>query len=95
MCGIGVTSLIRVICRPTVSSARIADSRPAPGPLTNTSTVFSPCSIAILAAVSDADCAANGVDFLEPLKPSSPADAHEIALPWASEMVTIVLLKVD
>ena len=43
----------------------------------------------------DADCAANGVDFLDPLKPSSPADAHEIALPSASEMVTIVLLKVD
>ena len=42
LCGIGVTSLIRVIWSPTVSSARIADSRPAPGPLTNTSTVFRP-----------------------------------------------------
>lgn len=36
-----------------------------------------------------------GVDFLEPLKPSSPELAQEIALPWVSVMVTIVLLKVD
>ena len=46
------------------------------------------------AAVSEADCAAKGVDFLEPLKPSSPADAQEMVLPNASETVTIVLLKV-
>ena len=30
----GVTSLIRVTSRPVACSARIADSRPAPGPLT-------------------------------------------------------------
>ena len=90
----GVTSLIMVIERPTVSNARIADSRPAPGPFTKTSTDFRPCSIAAFAAVSDADCAAKGVDFLEPLKPSSPADAQEMVLPCASETVTIVLLKV-
>ena len=59
-----------------------------------TSTDFRPCSIAAFAAVSEADCAAKGVDFLEPLKPSSPADAQEMVLPNASETVTIVLLKV-
>ena len=32
--GMGVTSLIRVTSRPVACSARIADSRPAPGPLT-------------------------------------------------------------
>ena len=32
-----------------------------------------PCSLAILPAVSAACCAANGVDFLEPLKPKLPA----------------------
>ena len=30
--------------------------------------------------------------FLEPLKPSSPADAHDRALPFTSVRVTIVLL---
>jgi len=95
LCGIGVTSLIMLTSRPAVCSARIAASRPAPGPLTYTSTVLRPCSIAALAAVSAALCAANGVDFLEPLKPNSPAEAHERALPCVSVMVTIVLLKVD
>ena len=32
--GMGVTSLMRVTSRPVACSARIADSRPAPGPLT-------------------------------------------------------------
>lgn len=36
-----------------------------------------------------------GVDFLEPRKPISPADAQETALPCVSVMVTMVLLKVD
>ena len=34
LCGIGVTSLIMVTSRPAVCSARMAASRPAPGPLT-------------------------------------------------------------
>ena len=53
MCGIGVTSLIIVISNPAVCKALIAASLPAPGPLTYTSTVFSPCSIAALEAVSE------------------------------------------
>src|SRR5207249_5608944 len=35
LCGIGVTSRIDFTSRPTVCSARIADSRPDPGPLTH------------------------------------------------------------
>ena len=95
LCGTGVTSLIAVISRPADWSARIADSRPGPGPLTVTSTVFKPCSIAALAAVSDAICAANGVDFFDPLNPSAPADDHDKALPNSSVIVTIVLLNVE
>ena len=54
MWGMGVTSLIIVTSRPAVCRARIAASLPEPGPLTNTSTVFRPCSMAAFAAVSAA-----------------------------------------
>ena len=81
LCAMGVQSLIIVTSRPAVCRARIAASRPEPGPLTKTSTVFRPCSIAALAAVSAASDAAKGVDFLLPRKPSPPADAQEMALP--------------
>jgi hypothetical protein len=46
------------------------------------------------AAFSAAICAANGVDLREPLKPTWPAEAHEITLPMGSVIETIVLLKV-
>jgi hypothetical protein len=52
-----------------------------------------PWSIALRATASAAICAANGVDFFEPLKPRLPADAQAITLPWLSEIVTIVLLN--
>ena len=52
-----------------------------------------PCSCA-LRRVSAAICAANGVDFREPLKPMPPADDQAIALPCASVMVIMVLLNV-
>ena len=42
LCGIGVTSRIASTFRPTACSARNADSRPAPGPLTSTSKVRMP-----------------------------------------------------
>src|SRR5580704_17321057 len=42
LCGIGVRSLIALTSIPTVARARTADSRPAPGPLTRTSTELSP-----------------------------------------------------
>src|SRR5690554_2462974 len=51
--------------------------------------------MAALAAVSAAICAAKGVLFLEPLKPSPPALAHESAFPAVSVNVTMVLLKVE
>ena len=93
MCGTGVTSLMLVTSIPHACRARIAASLPEPGPLTITSTDFKPCTNAALAAVSAAICAAYGVDFLEPLKPISPALAQERALPSESVNVTIVLLK--
>src|SRR5580704_4073112 len=54
-----------------------------------------PCSIDLRAALSAAICAANGVDFLLPLKPILPELAHATEPPCASVMVTIVLLKLD
>ena len=88
-----MTSRIEVIANPTACKARNADSRPDPGPLTSMSRVRMPCSIAFLAASSAATCAANGVDLREPLKPLLPDDDQAIALPCASVIVIIVLLK--
>src|SRR5215475_4273241 len=45
-------------------------------------------------AASAAICAAYGVDLREPLKPTVPAEAHEITPPVGSVIVTIVLLNV-
>src|SRR5215813_12362334 len=94
LCGIGVTSRIAEISRPTAWSDRMAASRPAPGPRTNTSTCLSPRSMALRAAFSAAVCAAKGVLLREPLKPTLPALAHETTLPILSVRVTMVLLKV-
>src|SRR3954453_16420295 len=91
----GVTSRMSEILKPAACSARSADSRPEPGPLTNTEMVRMPWSIAFLAASSAASCAANGVDLREPLKPRTPADAHDTTFPETSVMVTMVLLNVD
>src|SRR5215472_3268425 len=70
LCGTGVTSWIEPTSRPVACSDRMAVSRPEPGPLTNTSTLRMPCSMARRAAASAAICAANGVDLREPLKPT-------------------------
>src|SRR5579872_3961805 len=92
----GVTSLIRVTSSPTPCSARIAVSRPAPGPFTNTSTRRRPCSMARRAACSEAICAANGVPLRVPLNmPTLPELAQERTAPWVSDIVTMVLLNVD
>src|SRR5215813_10337424 len=72
----------------------MADSRPLPGPCTRTWTRFTPRLIASRAHCSAATVAANGVLFLEPLKPALPDEPHATALPWLSVMVTVVLLKV-
>src|SRR5690606_33927833 len=94
LCGIGVTSRIVRITIPCACNWRIADSRPEPGPFTNTSTLDTPWSLAAMAAFSEAWPAANGVLLREPLKPATPALAHEIVFPTGSVIVTIVLLNV-
>src|SRR4030065_207694 len=91
--GTGVTSAIWVILKPAAFKPRTADSRPGPGPLMRTSKFFTPHSCAILPAFSAATWAAKGVLLREPLKPATPAVAHDRALPWRSVMVTIVMLK--
>src|SRR3954470_8020113 len=94
LCGTGVTSWIEPTSSPVAWRDRIAVSRPEPGPFTNTSTLRMPCSWARRAAFSAAICAANGVDLREPLKPTWPADAHEMTFPAGSVIDTIVLLNV-
>src|SRR3954447_16923441 len=79
---------------PDAARARMADSRPAPGPLTRTSTERTPCSCASWAAFWAATCAANGVPLREPLKPIRPALDQESTLPTGSVIDTMVLLNV-
>src|SRR5688500_11881543 len=83
------------IFRPAALSARSADSRPAPGPLTITTTFFRPCSMALAAASPAATWAANGVDLRLPRKPRAPAEDQEITFPDTSVIVMMVLLNVD
>src|SRR3989442_3939157 len=92
--GMGVTSLMARTSRPAVASARIADSRPAPGPFTRTSAVFMPWSRARFPARKPACCAAKGVPLREPLKPRDPALDQQTSLPSGSVTLTLVLLKV-
>src|SRR6516164_4042394 len=91
--GMGVTSLIAEISSPAACNERIAASRPAPGPLTHTSTRFMPRLRASRAVASAATCAANGVLLREPLKPTFPALAQVTTAPSVSVIVMIVLLK--
>src|SRR5215472_6727427 len=81
LCGIGVTSRIARISRPATCSARMAESRPEPGPLTLTSSERMPTSRARFAAVIAACCAAKGVPLRDPLKPSEPALDQQTTLP--------------
>src|SRR3989442_6491676 len=92
--GIGVTSWIALISSPTAWRERMAASRPAPGPFTNTSTCFNPYSIALRAATSAAVCAANRVLLREALETTLPALAQDTTFPVLSERATIVLLNV-
>lgn len=86
--------MIVVTSRPAVCNERIAVSLPGPTPFTTTSTFLIPESNAILPAFSAANPAANGVDFLLPLKPIAPLEAQATTLPSLSVIVVIVLLKV-
>src|SRR5207248_1302131 len=74
--------------------ARMADSRPAPGPFTFTSTERTPCSCASWAAFCAATCAAKGVPLRDPLKPMRPALDQARVFPIGSLMATMVLLNV-
>jgi len=95
LCGTGVTSRMAEISRPAFCRARIAESRPTPGPLTQTSTRRNPMLTASCAARSAASCPAKGVDFRLPPIPTLPGVAQEITLPSTSVRVMIVLLKVE
>src|SRR5262245_58402266 len=95
LCGIGVTSRMRLMANPAACKERSAESRPAPGPFTCTWTVRMPASAALRAALSAATWAANGVPLREPLNPTVPALAHATTFPCGSVIVTIVLLKVE
>src|SRR3954463_15366595 len=92
--GVGVTSWMVPTSRPMAPSERIAVSRPEPGAFTKTSIFFMTWSIARRPAASAAIWAAYGVDLREPLKPTVPAEAHEITAPVGSVIVTMVLLNV-
>src|SRR5216684_2883670 len=79
---------------PAAASARTADSRPEPGPLTRTSTLFIPYwSRATPAAASEACCAAYGVPLRDPLNPIAPAEDQQIVRPSVSVMEICVLLN--
>src|SRR5208282_3383657 len=94
LCGTGVTSRMTTMCNPAAASARIADSRPDPGPLTFTSTLFIPYwSRAVPAADKEACCAAYGVPLRDPLNPIAPADDAHNTRPSGSAIVICVLLK--
>src|SRR6476660_9106261 len=84
LCGIGVTSRIDFTSRPTVCSARPADSRPDPGPFPRTSSDRMPTAFAAFPAFRAACVAANGVPFLDPLKPMPPALDQATTLPSVS-----------
>src|SRR5690348_13297159 len=94
LCACGVTSEIAPTSSPAACRDRMAVSRPEPGPLTKTSTLRMPCSMARRAAASAAIWAAYGVDLREPLKPTWPAEAHEITAPVGSVIEMMVLLNV-
>src|SRR5215217_3101675 len=94
LCGNGVTSSIPVTFNPAFCRLRIACSRPAPGPLTFTSTSTIPLLRACDAAFSAGRPAVKGVLFQAPLKPCVPAEAQAMVSPVTSVMVTMVLLKV-
>src|SRR6266496_273739 len=89
----GVTSRMDLISTPAACRARMADSRPLPGPLTRMSSDRRPPSLAAVAAAVAACWAAKGVPLRDPLKPRVPALDQVTTFPSRSVMVTWVLLK--
>src|SRR5205823_3238052 len=84
---------IHVTRIPALLIARIADSRPPPGPFTRTSACCMPASVAFLAASYAACCAANGVPLRDPRNPRAPEDDCAIKFPSRSVIEIIVLLN--
>lgn len=89
----GVISEMERTFIPTLCTARMADSRPGPGPLTMRSTSWIPIAWAVFIACSAANLAAKGVLLREPLKPEDPALPQQTVLPWSSVTVMMVLLN--
>ena len=73
--------------------ARMAESRPEPGPFTLTSSERMPASRARYAAVTAACCAAKGEPFREPLNPSEPALDQQTTLPSWSVIVPVSIVE--
>src|SRR5215211_3366229 len=89
----GVVSRMTVTRMPALLMARIADSRPPPGPLTRTSHCCIPASCAFLAASHAACWAANGVPLREPRNPRAPEEDCATRFPSRSVIEIIVLLN--
>src|SRR2546421_1300764 len=89
----GVVSRMTVTRIPALLMARMADSRPPPGPLTRTSHCCIPASLALFAASYAACCAANGVPLREPRKPRAPEEDCAIRFPSVSVIEISVLLN--
>ena len=83
LCGIGVSSAIRVTSIPLPAKPRSADSRPAPTPRIITSTSLTPMITRLVASSSSPTFAshANGVPLLAPEKPSAPEEDQATVLP--------------
>ena len=77
---------------PWVTRALTADSRPAPIPLTKTSTFSTPNFLQTFDMVSATLEAAKDVAFFAPLKPTAPADFHAKTCPLELVRVNMVLL---
>ena len=86
--------MMDVTFRPAARNARMAASRPPPGPFTRTSILLNPSAMASSAAFLADSVAAYGVLFREPLNPKVPELHQEMVFPNLSVKVTMVLLKV-
>ena len=90
----GVLSRIEVSSNPCEASERIADSLPAPTPLTTTEIRETPTRFAFSAVASATREAAKGVDFFVPLKPIAPAEVCANTSPFSLVKEIMVLFHV-